>query len=140
MSLKEADTEPKVRRPRVRQHTLLTYWPKYGAPVMFLLAIIATALMVQWGKLPSEVSIPVILFLSLLLIFSVVLSYLFHYVYLTDEELVVKRYSQEVFYPRAAIKSIHCIFSILYAIETSDGQRRLFLPRLSQVHKDIFNF
>lgn len=138
--LKGTATSSDTGNARIRQHTLLTYWPKYGTPAMFLLAIIASALMIQWGKFPVEMGMPLILSLLLLLMLSLVISYFLHFVYLTDEALLTKRYNTEVVYSRDAIKSIYCVFLILYVLETHDGIKRLFLPRLAQVQKDLFNF
>lgn len=107
---------------------------------MFLLAIITSALMMQWGKFPADMGIPLIISLLLLLVLSLVISYFIHFVYLTDEELVVKRYSKELIYPRAALKSSYCVFLILYVVATRDGKKRLFIPRLSQVQKDLLSF
>ena len=100
----------------------------------------ASALMIQWGKFPADMGIPLILFQLRLLVLSLVISYFIHFVYLTDEELIVKRYSKELIYPRADLKSSYCLFLILYVVATHDGKKRLFMPRLAQVQKDLLSF
>ena len=108
--------------------------------MVMLLAIVGTTLMLKWDMVPNEAYMPIILFLFVLLIFSVAISYLLHFVYLAGNELLVKRFSKTTTYPRAAIKSMHCAFIILRILKTNDGKRRIFVSRLSQVQQDVFNF
>ncbi len=107
---------------------------------MMLFMLIASTLMRQSDMVPEEAYMPIVLFFSVLLILSLVISYLLHFVYLTDEELIVKRYCNAITYPRAIIKSIDCVFVILCVLKTDDGQKRIFVSRLSQVQQDVFNF
>ncbi|MCA8832122.1 hypothetical protein [Hymenobacter pini] len=140
MASGKADTPAGLVGLGIRQHTLLTYWPKYGVPVMLLLAILAVTLLALWDKIPAEAYVPVIASLAGLLLLAVAISYLLHFVFLTDEEVILKRYSKEVIYPRAAINSMHSVFINLYVVEMRDGRKYYFLPKVSHVLHDLFGF
>lgn len=109
-------------------------------PGLLVLAMLAVTLMMQKGKIPTEAYLPMVLFLSALTLFALTISYLLHFVYLTDETVSVKRYYTEVPYPRDAIKSIHSVLVLLNVLETHDGKKYLFLSRLAQMKKELPSF
>ncbi|RSK42976.1 hypothetical protein [Hymenobacter perfusus] len=107
---------------------------------MLLLAILAVTLLVRWEKFPAEVYVPIVASLAVLFLLAAAVSYLLHFVFLTDEEVIVRRYGKDLMYPRAAINSTHSVFINLYVVEVRDGRKYYFLPRVSRVVKDLLNF
>ncbi|MDU0370843.1 hypothetical protein ACFPAF_10595 [Hymenobacter endophyticus] len=136
----KSDVPAGLASPGIRQHTRLTYWPKYGGPIMFLLAILAVTLLVRWDKVPAEAYVPIAASLAVLFLLAVAVSYLLHFVFLTDEEVIVKRYGKAVVHPRAAINSIRSVFINLYVVEMHDDRKYYFLPRVTRVLHDLFRF
>ncbi|WP_139361810.1 hypothetical protein [Hymenobacter sp. CRA2] len=118
--------------PRLRLHSALTYWVKYGHPGLMLVVLLAAAWLTASGGLPADAAGPVLAFLAVLLAASIGLGAQLQLAYSIGDKLYLGRYLADQAYPVDVLQQQEPLLANLYRLRTTDGRSRFVLMRLTK--------